>query len=779
MITRIESIKDFGIYKNFNWSTSPNIRDFNHKNIFYGWNYSGKTTLSRIFSTLRDKKLHESYENGFFKIKSSDGDFDSNNLESFPYNLLVFNSDYITDNLNFSIHKDEISDSKTILFEVGDNAKYQVKIDELKNQINLINGTDTIVGIKTKYSKAIDEFEDFDRPYSGMFTVLAKDIKDNHFISLINFTKTNLKPIVAAVKDNPSTHIIGDSKRLSQLSEVVKTSEPKVEIDDIKILFSYHEIIETTNEILSSIPDKTKLDKILDKNQDAYNWVKQGQKLNKANTKCLFCDNPIHEDRLKFLTEYFNSQASNLKEEVDKVKKIVFEELSKINSINVPSSSNDFNLGYIEEYKILKKQFDKIVDLYKKHLNQIVKKLEFKLNKSLYLPVDSVQRFEIDNLTNTIKNINEHIEKNNNFTKGFAHRIESERNIYKNHLVASFLQREKFATKEKNYEKALIEIEKLNNKVLDFEKEILVYESKKVSDEEGAMQYTFFIQSFLNRDDIKIKLDTATKKFKLLRHNENASNLSEGEKTAIAFSHFIVSIKAIDLKGIFKNYIVFIDDPISSLDGNHIFQINSLLKEMFFTQIPRPNDPNQSMWDLKCKQLFISTHNFEFFNLMKELPTLNGYRYSKKDKSNESRYFIERSLSDSKILLLPKIYDSFASEYHYLFSEIVKFDKELDKGNSEKLLIIPNILRRFVEMYTLTKYPSDDPFDERAVEVFGKVNSKRILKPLHYFSHFDNIDRIGRQSDLIADLPVACSTLIKAIKEEDKKHYEALIKAVN
>ena len=547
MINKIESIKDFGIYRNFNWSTSPNIRDFNHKNIFYGWNYSGKTTLSRIFSSLRDKKLHESYENGFFKIKSSDGDFDSilKFKLSFPYNLLVFNSDYIKDNLNFSIHKDEISDSKTILFEVGNNAKYQVKIDELKNQINLINGTDSIVGKKAKYTKAIDEFEDFDKSYSGKFTVLAKEIKDNHFISLINFTKANLKPIVATVKDNPSTHIIADSKRLSQLSEVVKTSEPKVEIDDIKILFSYPEIIETTNNILSSIPDKTKLDKILDKNQDAYNWVKHGQKLNKANTKCLFCYNLIHEDRLIFLAEYFNSQASNLKEEVDKVKKIVFEELNKLNSINVPPSSNDFNLGYIEEYKILKKQLDKIVGLYKKHLNQIVKKLEFKLNKSLYLPVEAIQKFEIDNLTETIKNINEHIEKNNNFTKEFAHRIESVRYIYKNHLVASFLKREKFTAKEKNYEKALIEIEKLNTKVLDFEKEILVYESKKVSDEEGAIQYTYFIQSFLNREDIEIKLDTTTKKFKLLRHNENASNLSEGEKTAIAFSHFIVSIRAI------------------------------------------------------------------------------------------------------------------------------------------------------------------------------------------------------------------------------------------
>lgn len=779
MIEKIEQIKDFGIYKDFNWTSSQNIKDFNYKNLFYGWNYSGKTTLSRIFSSLRDKKLHDGFENGSFKVKTKDGDFASNNLDNFPYDLLVFNSDYIKENLNFSIHKDDVSDSKTILFEVGDNAKYQSKINTLKDQINLIEGTDTMIGKKVKFSVAIEDFENFDKSYSGKFTILAKEIKDEHFISLINFTKANLKPIIVNVKDNPLIHIISDKKRLIQISEVVKTSEPKVEIDEIKINISYSEIIEKANKILISIPDKNKLDKILDKNLEAYSWVKKGQELNKSNSKCLFCDNIVNEDRIKFLVDYFNSQAANLKEVVEAIKQLILEEFNKLNNINFPSSSNDFNLGYAEEYKTHKKKFDNLLSSYKKHLSSINKKLETKLNKSLYLKVDEIKLFKIEDIINSIEDINEQIIKNNNFTKGFQHRIESERNLFKNHLVASFLKREKYNLKEKHYEKALIEIDKLDKKVQEIEKEILFYESKKVSDEEGALQYTYFIQSFLSREDIEIKLDSNTKKFKLLRNDENASNLSEGEKTAIAFSHFLVSIKAIESKGKFKDFIVFVDDPISSLDGNHIFQINSLLKETFFEQIPSSNNPNQNMWDLKCKQLFISTHNFEFFNLMKELPTINGYRYSKKEKSNESRYFIERSLLDSKILLLPKIYDSFASEYHYLFSEIVKFDKEADKGNSEKLLLIPNILRRFAEMYTLTKFPSDDPFDERAIEVFGKINSKRILKPLHYFSHFDNIDRIGKQSDLIADLPIACSTLIKVIKEKDDKHYKALLKAIN
>jgi hypothetical protein len=52
----------------------------------------------------------------------------------------------------------------------------------------------------------------------------------------------------------------------------------------------------------------------------------------------------------------------------------------------------------------------------------------------------------------------------------------------------------------------------------------------------------------------------------------------------------------------------------------------------------------------------------------------------------------------------------------------------------------------------MARYPGNEDVDERSNKVFGKVKSKRILKPLHYFSHFINKDRISKQSDLLADL---------------------------
>lgn len=97
MISNIPKIKNFGCYKDFTWS---NLDGFSEKNIIYGWKYSGKTTLSRIFSSLRDKKLHDNYTKGSFNISYSTGSeisvITQTNLEKFPYNVRVFNSDFIT-----------------------------------------------------------------------------------------------------------------------------------------------------------------------------------------------------------------------------------------------------------------------------------------------------------------------------------------------------------------------------------------------------------------------------------------------------------------------------------------------------------------------------------------------------------------------------------------------------------------------------------------------------------------------------------------------------------
>ena len=58
MFTKID-IKKFGLFKDFRW---PNdLMEFERVNVIYGRNYSGKTTLSRIFDCIAQGTIHKDY----------------------------------------------------------------------------------------------------------------------------------------------------------------------------------------------------------------------------------------------------------------------------------------------------------------------------------------------------------------------------------------------------------------------------------------------------------------------------------------------------------------------------------------------------------------------------------------------------------------------------------------------------------------------------------------------------------------------------------------------
>ena len=71
--------------------------------------------------------------------------------------------------------------------------------------------------------------------------------------------------------------------------------------------------------------------------------------------------------------------------------------------------------------------------------------------------------------------------------------------------------------------------------------------------------------NFLRKEDIK--------GYEIIRNNTGVhdADLSEGEKTAIAFVYFITKLKENDNK--ITESIIVVDDPVSSFDSNHLFHV--------------------------------------------------------------------------------------------------------------------------------------------------------------------------------------------------------------
>src|SRR5690606_9067081 len=68
------------------------------RNLIYGWNYSGKTTISRLFQSLQFQDRPIPYPAGRFTIQLSDGTQVTENARQIQSPVRVFNRDYITAN---------------------------------------------------------------------------------------------------------------------------------------------------------------------------------------------------------------------------------------------------------------------------------------------------------------------------------------------------------------------------------------------------------------------------------------------------------------------------------------------------------------------------------------------------------------------------------------------------------------------------------------------------------------------------------------------------------
>ena len=125
MITKINKIKDFGVFKNFNGSSLPDFKTFN---LIYGWNYSGKTTLSRVFRCLEKGKLHSDYLTATFEMENETIKYD-NNFVVKP-NIRVFNSDFVKENLKWD------SDNFEPIFLLGEeNIELQRELKHKENEL--------------------------------------------------------------------------------------------------------------------------------------------------------------------------------------------------------------------------------------------------------------------------------------------------------------------------------------------------------------------------------------------------------------------------------------------------------------------------------------------------------------------------------------------------------------------------------------------------------------------------------------------------------------------
>lgn len=758
MIKRINKIKNFGVFSNY--THSSDLRDFEEKNIIYGWNYSGKTTVSRLISYLdKTTQIDDDYATAEFEVELSDGKkINNTNRDESTLLIKVFNSDFIKNNLHFDSN-DEERKITGIKFAVGDTGDI---LDQIREKEKYIEKASSVI---EHIGEPIGIFNSFDRKFSEQAKNLTEILNLGR-----NFTKTNIKNYITLWNEKDySDYIINDEKELSRIKTNAIAQNTGIVINTDAIpKTSFTNLLADVELILKKQPTKSNEDLLLASDNDLYNWAKTGLIIyNEKRTdlkKCAFCGSSLLDKRLQDLNAFYSNEASKVKNEIEQLKTKIDSEKSRFTNLEwSKKSENDLAQSIQADFIQKKNEYNQVLQSYINLLEQLSEKLDEKAGNSLFISMElgTIDSSSNDAITAWINSVQQIFIQSNAIINEFEQKQNDAKEKYKEHYIASFLINENYKGLEAKKNTAEKRVEKIKQRIIQNDVEIKELNNKLDSVDKGKEELTLFIKRFLNRDDLVIDV-TEDKYFVLNRNGKIASHLSDGEKSAIAFSHFMVELKSLKDEDNLKNYIVFIDDPISSLDANHIAQVYSLIISFFFQKGLDVSRPDKNC--LCAKQLFISTHNFEFYSFINKATLLGNNKHCAQ--------FLIRHINEnqSEIVNMPKSISMYNSEYVYLFSEIENFKNE--NYPEEKAYIMPNIVRRFLEIYTLMKLPGNrNEIDNRLKILFEDKFSE--LKILHNFSHFTSFDRATKHSELILRIRDVIEDLYK-ILENDTAHLESL-----
>lgn len=744
MITKINKVKDFGVFKNFNGSVLPELKTFN---LIYGWNYSGKTTLSRVFRCLEKGKLHDDYLSATFEMENATEKYD--NTFAVKPNIRVFNSDFVKENLKWD------ADNYEPIFLLG------AENIELQNELKL-KETD-LVADEAELAEAKRLRTEKQNRLNTALTNKARDITNLLSLGRI-FDRDRLKQHVESVKANIATYTLTktafDKYKARAISNEQKPSIGKiiVSIADIATLKTEVETI-----LQRQAASTNKIQKLLD-SKPISDWVETGKGLHEGKTDCEFCGNALPTDLLAKLNEHFSKDYDLLKTDIDdKLKTLT---ALKITLSNPFPTETAFYTDLLPDFRLKKPVLETEIQKFNKAIDSLIKDLERKKDKpfdKLDITVFTDNKTTLETaLTNFNAVINTNDQRTTDFTKEKNAAIEK----LKNHFAAEFETTETYSaiqTQLTNEQAAI------DTKAAGIERQKLaIAKIKSQLDEsvKGAGAVNDYLKIFFGKDDVQIS-STPDKKFKLLRGTDVAKNLSEGEKTAISFAYFTAKIEEQNNK--LADTIIYIDDPISSLDSNHLFNIYSFIKNTFYEFKIDPAT-SKGVHTAKCKQLFISTHNFDFHNLL-----FDWFKGLKKD--TKEYWIIERHKNSHKDESLIKqngnLLTSFNSEYAYLFSLLHNFQAN-PTDTYEFLYHLPNVARRFVETFLNFKYLERNKIDESIDKLItNPVQCERARKFMHYYSHNLTTDKFMKFADL-AECQAVVDIIINSVNALDPIHLTSL-----
>ncbi len=739
MIRQIDQLRDFALYRNFQWGGLP---AFAKCNLIYGWNYSGKTTLSRLFQLLEKPDLLARWPNSAFRIVMDDGSAVTHT--SLPLNptpkTRVFNREFVQGNFA------QEHTAPAVFILGAQNLALRQRLEMLNHRRERVIQLEAMLQEGARQAQGeIDQ----------LGTDKARDA--GNLLGDRNFRRPKLIQRIEEVRQNYTAFL---------LTEVEVTA--KIEVCRTTIAWSVLNAVPTTlpdlvvlSASVSALMEQTASNRAIerlktDRNLEA--WVRAGLALHQDKQECEFCGSPIPHARLELLCGHFSQEYEALVRELA-AKIQGCQELP----LDVPlPDERDFAPDLKAEFAGLR---DRILN-WKEWVAQLKARMVEALTQKQTL-IETGISWEAD-LSRAaegqaqLEQVNALIQRHNQAANELTQAKAKARAALENHFAALLFRDNDLTGIENRVSEARQRATDATGLLVRLVAQITGVELQVRQQSIGAVKLNDVLRFLLAGNNIEVA-SVGDGLFEFRRDGAAAANLSDGEKTAIAFAYFLISLEANG--GVLADTIVFLDDPISSLDSNHIYAVYALLVERFGD----------------CRQLFISTHNSELFNLMKDRWFRSRDQYC--DNANACAYYVRRSLDGNTrwmthLETLPKLLRKYKSEYQFVFEQLHAFSNAANPTLHEAYTS-PNLLRKFLEAYLGFRKPCVSQWSAKLDLIFDTPEEQReIQKFADDASHLQILSRALEQPDFVANAQLSVRKLINGLKLKDFSHYASLCKVI-
>ncbi|WP_125559348.1 AAA family ATPase [Pseudoalteromonas rubra] len=655
----IESISMQGV-ASFQNPTPVSLNTNKKVVLFYGHNGTGKSTVARY---LQDT-THSNYLNCSYVLPNAQ-----------DYQILVYNTDFVEKNFSQDSFEGVFTlGEKNVTAEQAISAAEEeiVKLEEQRTQKQALkkqHGDKKTAQVKAIKNKCFEIKKEHDKKELDHCLIGFKGSASAFYDEL-------LKIDLIETPEYTFESLATESKELNNKSAVPKSMIPNVVLN----LGSTESNAILTEVIVGS--SESYLAELVKKLQNS-TWVDKGRiYLDGAEGKCPFCQQAIDEGLIENINNLFDASYEEKKDDL-KTLKSGYEQSIKI--LNEALSAT--------HYTALK---DTKFDLAKEKLSGVLQANLTKLGQKL---ADPSIKVNLEDTSDLVQVLNDIINDKNVSRRAFNAKLSKKKDSL-SAIKKKFwsLVRIKYDTAIKVHD-TLIESIESDIETVKGEEEALtiaiqaqndvIAENRKLitNIETSVISINNQIKSIgLEGFEIKKKPEESNHYYLCrgfsLSGRDVYKSLSEGEKTLITYLYFLElcqgSVNS-DSPTPKNKKIIVVDDPISSLSHNYIYEIGTLTHKRLIK-------------GYQYAQVFLLTHSLYYLHeMMKYLP--KGKDGSGNDRfDNKCNLF--RVLKNANSNILPMGKEDVKNDYQSYWQII----KDAQNGTANNI-VLPNIMRNILEYY--------------------------------------------------------------------------------